>query len=205
MTNQSAEAQEREAINAVLAASPVPSPIDMVLHCPACHVQHIDAPDERTPDWKNEPHKSHLCHGCGHIWRPADVPTNGVASIKTEGKNNSPVTMASSAREPVGTVWYRNNFPEDSEMDPLGPSVPDGEYKLYLAPPAASLREQEAEKAAREAVEEFKRRWMRVPPFADRVNKATREAVSFAISPIVNLPAVLDAQRLGRGKKDGAE
>src|SRR5574340_600312 len=23
--------------------------------------------------WDNPPHRSHLCHGCGHIWRPADV------------------------------------------------------------------------------------------------------------------------------------
>ncbi|MFV0673621.1 hypothetical protein [Variovorax sp. tm] len=68
-------------------------PIDMVLHCPKCHLQHIDAPDQRTPDWKNEPHRSHLCHGCGHIWRPADVPTNGVQAIKTTGKADSPIAV----------------------------------------------------------------------------------------------------------------
>lgn len=66
-------------------------PIDMVLHCPACGTQHVDAPDERTPGWVNEPHRSHLCHNCWHIWRPADVPTNGVAAIKTKGKADSPV------------------------------------------------------------------------------------------------------------------
>lgn len=73
-------------------------PIDMVLHCPVCHTQHIDAPDdpstfpgdENLPARTNPPHKSHLCHGCGHIWRPADVPTNGVADTKTRGKNDSP-------------------------------------------------------------------------------------------------------------------
>lgn len=26
-------------------------PVDMVLYCPKCGMQHIDAPDERTPDW----------------------------------------------------------------------------------------------------------------------------------------------------------
>lgn len=36
--------------------------------------------------WTNPPHKSHLCHGCGTIWRPADVPTNGVATVQTRGK-----------------------------------------------------------------------------------------------------------------------
>lgn len=75
-------------------------PIDMVLFCPACHNQHIDAPDEPYyggmtdaagfhPRWDNPPHRSHLCQYCKFVWRPADVPTNGVASIKTQGKNDS--------------------------------------------------------------------------------------------------------------------
>ena len=92
--------------------------IDMVLHCPNCGMQHIDAPEEaptRTfscqhaysttcgacdPSgrarelWNNPPHRSHLCHGCGHIWRPADVPTNGVAAVKTKGKDDSPLAQA---------------------------------------------------------------------------------------------------------------
>lgn len=86
----------------------VTEPIDMVLHCPACGMQHIDTSmtdaqyTERLhesswwelggdkPDrWTNPPHRSHLCHGCGHIWRPADVPTNGVAAVKTQGKADS--------------------------------------------------------------------------------------------------------------------
>ena len=83
-------------------------PIDMVLHCPACWHQHIDAPEgpsQRVGDspevatgmaildgaWTNPPHRSHLCDRCGHIWRPADVPTNGVAAVKTKGKNDSPL------------------------------------------------------------------------------------------------------------------
>lgn len=77
--------------------------IDMILHCPACHTQHIDEPEpapvarhydelpggmaENQP-WTNPPHRSHLCKQCGHIWRPADVPTNGVAAIKTKGEND---------------------------------------------------------------------------------------------------------------------
>lgn len=84
------------------------TPIDMVLHCPACGTQHIDAPEPyHAPicniscgmpakgcscgKWDNPPHKSHLCHGCGHIWRPADVPTNGVRAVMTIGKADSPV------------------------------------------------------------------------------------------------------------------
>ena len=75
-------------------------PIDMVLHCPACGMQHIDAVEELpmpmpgssfegSAGWTNPPHRSHLCHGCGHIWRPADVPTNGVEAVKTCGKADS--------------------------------------------------------------------------------------------------------------------
>ncbi len=69
----------------------VGEPIDMVLYCPACGTQHIDK--EETPEphmmgdrWTNPPHRSHLCASCGHIWRPADVPTNGVQTIETRGR-----------------------------------------------------------------------------------------------------------------------
>lgn len=58
-------------------------PIDMILHCPACGRQHIDAPHG---GWTNPPHRSHLC---GHVWRPADVATNGVAAIETKGSADS--------------------------------------------------------------------------------------------------------------------
>lgn len=81
-----------------LPATPAPAsevaPIDMVLHCPSCGMQHIDAPEEHHDrrflySWENPPHRSHLCAGCGHIWRPADVPTNGVVAVKTKGKADS--------------------------------------------------------------------------------------------------------------------
>ena len=96
------------------------SPIDMVLHCPVCGAQHIDAPDHPyyggksdgngfTPRWDNPPHRSHLCHECGHIWRPADVPTNGVAEIWTKGKNDSPMPDFSTKTEAQGyaleAIW----------------------------------------------------------------------------------------------------
>lgn len=76
-------------------------PIDMILHCPKCHAQHIDASEpvpvqtaaglvaRGDPSWNNPPHRSHLCRQCGNIWRPADVATNGVAAIKTQGKLDS--------------------------------------------------------------------------------------------------------------------
>jgi hypothetical protein len=63
--------------------------IDMVLHCPACGLQHIDAPEPEN-NWINPPHRSHLCHGCGHKWRPADVATNGVAETQTMGEDDRP-------------------------------------------------------------------------------------------------------------------
>lgn len=77
-----------------------PRPIDMILFCPKCGKQHVDEPGDATrwannehppktdTPWTNPPHRSHLCHGCGHIWRPADVATNGVTAIKTKGKHD---------------------------------------------------------------------------------------------------------------------
>lgn len=60
-------------------------PIDMVLHCPQCHAHHIDQPHGT---WTNPPHRSHLCANCHFIWRPADVPTNGVLQVTTRGKED---------------------------------------------------------------------------------------------------------------------
>ena len=95
----------------------------MVLFCPACGDQHIDEPEEPLSQhggflppepgddyWDNPPHRSHLCHGCGHIWRPADVPTTGVQAVQTKGKADSPLAAlpckggwpkASKAKVPV--------------------------------------------------------------------------------------------------------
>lgn len=94
-------------------------PIDMIIHCPKCGTQHVDAPEPdicecgcdveshnadgecngkgttikpepRTVHcpctgfkiaWNNPPHTSHLCHGCGHVWKVANIPTNGVEKL----------------------------------------------------------------------------------------------------------------------------
>lgn len=65
-----------------------PEPIPMVLHCPKCGAQHVDK-SEPEKGWTNPPHKSHLCHQCGTIWRPADVPTTGVSNILTRGEKDT--------------------------------------------------------------------------------------------------------------------
>jgi hypothetical protein len=96
------------------------APIDMVLFCPKCGAQHVDEADppitvlEATlrahplaipapPRWTNPPHRSHLCHVCETVWRPADVPTNGVVSVKTQGSadNWTNVAVAEAARPAV--------------------------------------------------------------------------------------------------------
>ena len=104
-------------------------PIDMVLHCPACGMQHIDAVEELpvpmpgssfegSAGWTNPPHRSHLCHGCGHIWRPADVPTNGVEAVKTCGKADSKLAaptdtlraqLAEAQRDAERLDWIEQN------------------------------------------------------------------------------------------------
>lgn len=95
------------------------APIDMILHCPKCGRQHIDSIEhdrwvgrdnceevgEMT--WNNPPHRSHLCHGCGFIWRPADIPTNGVASIQTKGTNDHDIPLAHAAGLAVDAGRWR--------------------------------------------------------------------------------------------------
>ncbi|MDQ0035882.1 hypothetical protein J2W30_003655 [Variovorax boronicumulans] len=99
-------------------------PIDMVLHCPKCNLQHVDASDAtecawpqcscadqvdrgciaQDVSWTNPPHRSHLCHGCGHIWRPADVPTNGVQAVKTTGKADSAIAATQNSAQRTQSI-----------------------------------------------------------------------------------------------------
>lgn len=109
------------AIAALSRASAEPVPIPMLLFCPNCGLQHIDEPDERTPDWDNPPHKSHLCHECGAIWRQADVPTTGVAKIETYGKADNwfphgrIYTWGDEAAEPVDASPQAEGRDDDAE------------------------------------------------------------------------------------------
>lgn len=64
------------------------APIQMILHCPLCGTQHVDAPNA-ADGWSNPPHRSHKCGSCGTIWRPADVATEGVEKIQTRGKGDT--------------------------------------------------------------------------------------------------------------------
>jgi hypothetical protein len=84
--------------------TPEMPPIDMLLFCPNCGEQHIDEAKSDVCEtcgrseaecvcssftaWLNPPHKSHYCGSCYHVWRPADVPTNGVAAIQTKGRRD---------------------------------------------------------------------------------------------------------------------
>lgn len=71
--------------------------IDMLLFCPACDAQHVDAPQPEK-NWSNPPHRSHECQHCGHVWRPSDRATNGVASLETHGaRDGDPKPTARSA------------------------------------------------------------------------------------------------------------
>jgi hypothetical protein len=59
------------------------APIDMLLFCPRCGLQHVDAPDPET-GWTNPPHATHTCKGCGLNWRPSNALTNGAGSLPAE-------------------------------------------------------------------------------------------------------------------------
>lgn len=77
----------KEKLDQYFKHEPAADPVDMLLFCPNCTEQHIDAPHGT---WTNPPHKTHECQRCGYRWRPSDVPTNGVASIKTSGSTDQP-------------------------------------------------------------------------------------------------------------------
>lgn len=49
------------------------APVPMLLWCPECRGRHIDEGEFAT-----KVHHTHACQHCGHVWRPAIVPTVGV-------------------------------------------------------------------------------------------------------------------------------
>lgn len=59
------------------------APIDMLMFCPRCQMQHVDAP-EPEKGWTNPPHATHTCKGCGLNWRPSNALTNGVAGLSSQ-------------------------------------------------------------------------------------------------------------------------
>lgn len=104
-------------------------PIDMILFCPLCFRQHIDK-DKPQQDWINRPHRSHKCDYCAYIWRPADVCTNGVATIKTKGKADLPIEdlplMVS-----VQPLWCRYLTVQQQSVLFLATRGPDGAEKFH--------------------------------------------------------------------------
>jgi len=50
-----------------------PRPVALILHCPECHVRHVD-----TGVFATKVHHTHECQSCGFTWRPAVPPTVGV-------------------------------------------------------------------------------------------------------------------------------
>ncbi|MBW5285980.1 helix-turn-helix domain-containing protein [Burkholderia gladioli] len=129
-TNLLNGAQAEEMVRYMLDAAPAApvaeaEPIPMLLFCPRCGTQHIDAPEDAECDgevvhsagWSNPPHRSHLCHACGIVWRPADVATVGVEAIETRGKadtwtketpwigHNRPVAQAVAADGAQPVPW----------------------------------------------------------------------------------------------------
>jgi hypothetical protein len=111
--NRAAKAWRDATPPAPIASADDAAPIPMLLFCPQCGTQHVDAPEAFTPTgrcecagpdeceaceqnraayeetWQNPPHRSHKCHACGCIWRPADVATTGVETIATVGKKDN--------------------------------------------------------------------------------------------------------------------
>lgn len=64
---------ERKAQPTSPISSDEPVGIPMRLNCPECRELHID-----EGEFAKKPHHTHACQACGHVWRPAIVPTTGV-------------------------------------------------------------------------------------------------------------------------------
>ncbi len=64
---------ERNKASAQKNDSPGEAGVPKELCCPNCGLRHID-----KDEWAFKPHRTHLCAGCKHEWRPFEYPTVGV-------------------------------------------------------------------------------------------------------------------------------
>ena len=84
-------------------------PVRMSLRCEKCGLQHVDVLDEATGiDWSARPHKTHLCLGCGHLFRPFEYATLGVATTEQEARPWLEIAFAWYDFW-VGAYWDRKN------------------------------------------------------------------------------------------------
>lgn len=83
----------------------VVEPIPMLLWCPECRARHID-----TGIFVTKPHHTHACQTCGHVWRPAIVPTVGVQFLP--GFKNEPVADADSIKQKDLLMKLRTHIDE---------------------------------------------------------------------------------------------
>jgi hypothetical protein len=122
-------------------------PVDLLLFCPRCGHQHVDEARPHVCEtcgkgqnacgcvtftaWLNPPHKSHRCEACNHVWRPADVPTNGVAAIQTKGKNDGTATPSNAINNDLLKACIRAfNLVSDEDNNKLIVEMP-GSFGLW--------------------------------------------------------------------------
>lgn len=77
------------------------APVEMLLFCPRCHVQHID---KIGPGWSNPPHATHTCGHCGLLWRPSNRNTTGVGTVPALEPKHVERIRASYVHVPVAGV-----------------------------------------------------------------------------------------------------
>ena len=145
------------------------TPIKMILHCPRCEAKHVDAPDPALGR-NNPPHRSHLCGNCQFVWRPADVPTEGVEAIETRGASDSPPEEINGKIEWRGDGVYLTSrytvreIEVDERIGRIG-TVSSGKvhwvaYKMNNGACVNHVHGEEAdEREAREACEEVLAAW----------------------------------------------
>lgn len=98
----------RELESAIATESPAPVP--MFLTCPKCNARHIDEGEFAT-----KVHHTHSCQSCGLTWRPAVVPTVGVAFLPGFKNAESPDPERQARERLVTTARSVAKYHEERE------------------------------------------------------------------------------------------
>lgn len=117
------------------------APIPMLLWCPECSTRHLDVGEFAT-----KIHTTHACQFCGHVWRPAIVPTVGVQFLP--GFKNEVATMIKekcvsthgAAGYASGSYWRGDKIVCGSCRTEITDPNPTG-HRIYPPRPAKFLAE----------------------------------------------------------------
>jgi len=175
------------------------NPVPMQLDCPKCGLHHVDTLDAMTGiDWATRPHKTHLCLGCGHLFKPAEYTTVGMPA---PAQTAEPEWITDVFPEPASTHTAKPLELRDFPMsDPAPAQTAEQAEQAAIAEGKAKLRElRMQERATQQLSGEFVRLQGLLDAANARIEGLTEKCYSAARQLLAADARIADLERMLAG------